>query len=136
MNIYYRTLFVFLILALAIVPSFSQDANTTLKKIDKKTQREETKDESRSDGLMKIKSHSSHDRDFDIPIDEEALEANMERAVEKAMKSVELAMEQLDKLDIRMESIKINIPTLNVEIDPIEIDLDDLDIDMDHRHFR
>ena len=143
MSIQYRTLFVFLILALAVVPGFSQDANT--KKAGTKTPPVVTKEEPRADGLKKITTRTSRDWDFDIHIDEEALEANIELAVEKAMKDLEIALEKLEKLEIHIEPIEINlvnlnldmkpieihIPNLNIEIEPIIIDLDDMDIDID-----
>ncbi len=143
MSIQYRTLFVFLILALAIVPGFSQEANT--KKAETKTPPLVTKEEPRSVGLRKITTRTSRDWDFDIHIDEEALEANIERAVEQAMKDVEIALEKLEKLEIHIEPIEINLqklnldmkpidirlPNLNIDIAPILIDLDDLDLDID-----
>ncbi len=146
MTIPYRTLPGFLILALAIVPGFSQDANT--KKAESKTSSVVTKEEPRSDGLKKITTRTSRDWDFDIHIDEEALEANIELAVEKAMKDLEIALEKLEKLEIHIEPIEINlgklnldmkpieihIPNLNIEIEPIIIDLDDMDIDIDMDH--
>jgi hypothetical protein len=142
MSIQYRTLLGFLILALAIVPGFSQEANT--KKAETKTP-VITKEELRSDGLRKITTRTSRDWDFDIHIDEAALEANIERAVEQAMKDVEIALEKLEKLEIHIEPIEINlqklnldmkpidihIPHLNIDIAPILIDLDDLDLDID-----
>jgi hypothetical protein len=142
MSIQYRTLLGFLILALAIVPGFSQEANT--KKAETKTP-VITKEEPRSDGLRKITTRTSRDWDFDIHIDEAALEANIERAVEQAMKDVEIALEKLEKLEIHIEPIEINlqklnldmkpidihIPHLNIDIAPILIDLDDLDLDID-----
>jgi hypothetical protein len=142
MSIPYRTLFMFLIIALAVVPGFSQDANT--KKAETKTP-VVTKEEPRSDGLRKITTRTSRDWDFDIHIDEEALEANIERAVEQAMKDLEISLEKLEKLEIHLEPIEINlqklnldmkpidihIPHLNIDIAPIMIDLDDMDIDID-----
>ena len=143
MTILYRTLFMFLIFALAIVPGFSQDANT--KKAETKTQSVVIKEEPRSDGLRKIITRTSRDWDFDIHIDEEALEANIELAVEKAMKDLEIALEKLEKLAIHIEPIEINlgnlnldmkpieihIPNMNIDIEPIIIDMDDMDIDID-----
>lgn len=143
MSIPYRTLLGFLILALTVVPGFSQDSNT--KKAEAKTPPVVTNEEPRADGLRKITTRTSRDWDFDIHIDEAALEANIELAVEKAMKDVEIALEKLEKLEIHIEPIEINlqklnldmkpidihIPHLNIDIEPIIIDLDDMDIDID-----
>lgn len=143
MNTVNRTLFVVLILALAI-PGFGQDTNTS--KTEKKTS--ETKDETRPNGLRKITTRSPRDFDFDIHIDKEALEANIERAVEQAMKSVEGTLERLeiniDPIEINMKDlnldvtpIQLNIPKLNIDIDPIEVEMPDLDIEahMNHHDF-
>ena len=146
MSIQYRTVFGFLILALAVVPGFSQGVNT--KKAETKTPPVVSKEEPRADGLKKISTRASRDWDFDIHIDEEALKANIELAVEKAMKDLEIALEKLERLEIHIEPIEINlvnlnldmkpieihIPNLNIEIEPIIIDLDDMDIDSDMDH--
>jgi hypothetical protein len=141
MSIPYRILFGFIVFSLAI-PAYSQDANT------KKTQTKTpviTTEEPRADGLKRITTRPARDWDFDIHIDEEALEANIERAVEQAMKEVDIALEKLEKLEIHIEPIEINlnklnldmkpinihIPHLNIDIEPIMIDLDDMDIDID-----
>ncbi|MEK6782248.1 MAG: hypothetical protein AABY93_11100 [Bacteroidota bacterium] len=143
MPTFIHTSFVVLIFSLAIVPGFSQNANSTLKKTEEKTQTDPTKEESsRSDGLRKISTHGSPDWDFDINIDEEALEANIKLAVENAMKSVEVALDKLviniepieinlGDLNLDMDPIEINIPALDIDIEPIEVNLDDLDIDID-----
>lgn len=142
MSMQYRTLFGFMVLSLAMVPAFAQEVNT--KKTETKTP-VVTKEEPRADGLRKLTTRKSSDWDFDIHIDEEALEANIERAVEKAMRDVEVAIEKLEKLEIHIEPIEINlgklnldmkpidirIPNLNIEVEPIIIDLEDLDIDID-----
>lgn len=141
MSIPNRTLFVFLILSMIIVPGFSQEANT--KNAETKTPPVVTKEEPRADGLRKITTRTSRDWDFDIHIDEEDLEANIELAVEQAMKEMEVTLEKLEKLEIHLEPIEINLQKLNLDmkpidihlphlnIDPILIDLDNLDIDID-----
>jgi hypothetical protein len=130
MNTINRSLVALLVLLTAI-PCFSQDTKT-----DKKT--ESTK-EQKTDGLRKISS-SHHDWDFDVNIDEKALEANIEAAIERAMRSVDVALEKLeiniDPIEINLGylkdadpvgPIKINIPNLNINIDPIEVPEIDID---------
>lgn len=127
MNLHYRTLLVFLILSMAVVPAFSQEINT--KKAESKTQ-SVVKEEPREDGLRKISTRTPRDWDFDIHIDEEAMEANIERAVEQAMRDVEIAMEKLEKLEIYIEPIEINLEKMNLDMKPIEINIPDLNIDI------
>ena len=140
MNTPNRTLFVGLILLLATVPGFSQDANT--QKTEKKTQTE-AKEETSNGGLKKIVSRTPRDWDFDIHVDEEALERNIKLAIESAMKEVEGTLESiqvhiepieidLGDLNIDVNPIKINIPNLNIDIEPIEVNMDHLNIDMDN----
>jgi hypothetical protein len=140
MNTVNRTLLVVMILALAI-PGFGQETNTT--KTEKKTP--ETKDEARPDGLRKITTRPTRDLDFDIHIDKEALEANIERAVERALKSVEGTLERLeiniDPIKINMKDLNldvtpilVNLPKLNIDIDPIEVEMPDLDIEAHMNH--
>ncbi len=135
MSTLHRTLFVVLILALASTTAFSQDS--TRQKADKKDQPEETKE----GGLRKIGGRQH--RNFDINIDEKALKANIEGAIENAMRSVDMALDKLEiniepiEIDLRslnkdIEPILINIPNINIDIEPIEVDLRHLDIDMDH----
>jgi hypothetical protein len=143
MNTVNHTLFVVLILAVAI-PGFGQDTNTT--KTEKKTS--ETKSETRPDGLRKITTRSPQDLDFDIHIDKEALEANIERAVARALQSVEGTLERLEiniepveinmrDLNMNVTPILVNLPKLNIDIEPIEVELPDIDIEahMNHHDF-
>src|SRR5258707_3742124 len=133
MNKINRTLIVLLIISLAI-PAYSQD---------KSTQKVEKKEEVRPDGLRKI-STQHHDWDFDINIDEKALKANIEKAIESAMKSVDVALEKLEiniepivmnmkGLNMDVNPIRIDIPNINIDIEPIEVDLGDLNINTDMR---
>lgn len=126
MSTQYRPLFVILILLLAI-PGFSQDP----KKAEPKSDVKVSKEEPRADGLKRISGRPAREYDFDIDIDEKALEANIERAVERAMRDVEEALDKLERLDIHIEPIEINLGDLNLDIDPIEIQIPDLDIDID-----
>lgn len=125
-----RSLFVVLILFLAIVPGFSQVPNTALK-AEKKAQSEAKNEEPRADGLRKIETRSSRDWDFDIHLDEVELEANIERAIGNAMRDVEVALERLERLEINIEPIEINVRELDLELDRIEVNIPDLDIDID-----
>src|SRR5258708_25828403 len=135
MNKINRTLFVLLIFSSAI-PAYSQDKNNT--------QKVEKKEEIRPDGLRKI-STKHQDWDFDINIDEKALKANIEKAIESAMKSVDVALEKLEiniepivinmkGLNMDVNPIRIDIPNINIDIEPIEVDLGDLNINTDVRH--
>ncbi|MBI3483305.1 MAG: hypothetical protein HY015_10115, partial [Bacteroidetes bacterium] len=125
MNAFIRTLFVFLILSLAI-QGFSQDTNT--QKTERKTQTDATKEEPRPGGLRKITTRSPRDWNFDINIDERALEANIEQAIENAMRSVEGVLE---KIEIHIEPIEINLKDMNVDVDPIVVNIRDLNIDIE-----
>src|SRR5581483_564779 len=100
------------------------------------------KEETSNGGLKKIVSRAPRDWDFDIHIDEEALERNIKLAIENAMKEVEGTLEgiqvhiepieiDLRDLNVDIDPIKINIPNLNIDIEPIEVDLDHHNIDVD-----
>jgi hypothetical protein len=146
-----RILFTCFFIGLAVMPGFSQVTQSSTLKVKSKTET------SKSEGLVKLAEGSQY-RHMDIDIDEEALEASIEKAIESAMKSVESALEKLEKLEINIEPIEINlndtnidvdpvlinIPDLDIHIEPMKIDLDDMDIvidldemdlDMHHDHF-
>lgn len=125
MSTTYRPLFVILIVLLAS-PAFSQDP----KKAETKSDSKVSKEEPRADGLKRISGRPAREYDFDIHIDEKALEANIERAVERAMRDVEEALDKLERLDIHIEPIEIDLGDLNLGIDPIEIHIPELDIDI------
>ncbi len=95
-------------------------------------------------GLKRI-AGGSHHRDIRIQLNEEAMEASVEAAIESAMVSVESALRQLehlefiepieinlDHLDLALEPLEIEIPELEIDIEPIHIDLDELEL---HRDF-
>ena len=111
-----------------IVPVSSQTVT------EKKTQTNVKRESNREKGLVKIYS-TSRERESDVDIDEEALEAIIEASVEKAMKSVEVVMQ---KLEISMEKMEINLKELEVDVEPIHIkipeleSLKDLDIKLEH----
>lgn len=123
-----RTVFVFPLVSLSTV-CFSQ----TNPEQEKKTTTTEVKlEESKTSGLRKLTNNRSWD--FKVNIDEEALEASIELAIEQAMNSLEVAMEKLEKLEIHLEPIEINLSALenlDIDIDPIVINIDDLDIDIE-----
>jgi hypothetical protein len=135
MNHSSRILPAFLIIFMIAVPCFSQE-------IEKASKKEES---SKSEGLRKIVNNSQRNYTFDIRINHEELEANIEAAVENAIRSVEVALENLERmeihidpieinmenLDVSLDPIVINIPDFNIDIEPIEIDLDDVDNDFD-----
>lgn len=130
MHTYYRPLFVILIVLLAS-PGFSQDP----KKAETNSDSKVSKEEPRADGLKRISGRPAREYDFDIHIDEKALEANIERAVERAMRDVEEALDKLERLEINIEPIEIDLGDLNLDIDPIEIHIPELDIDIDIEPF-
>src|SRR5687768_828759 len=110
MKLYNRALLACLVIFLTM-PGFSQETKPK-KEGQPVTDRskDETKEEPKSDDLRKIATGSGYrDLDFDINIDEEALEANIEMAVENAMESVEAVLESLE-----------------IHIEPIEIDMRDV----------
>jgi hypothetical protein len=121
-----------LLIGLIAIPGFSQ---STIKK-------DESSADSKSAGLKKIDSGSQfRNRNFNVNIDEEALEASIELAVRDAMRSVEQVLEKLEihiepieinlnNLDLNIDPIVINTPKIDVNVDPIDIDLDDMDFDM------
>jgi len=120
MNTISRILFAFLVL-LSVIPGFSQDANP---KAEKKIQPDTPKEEFRMGGLKKV-GGSSRDWNFNIHIDKEALEANIESAIANAMKS----MDALENLEIHIEPIEINLKDLNMDINPIEINIPNINIE-------
>jgi hypothetical protein len=124
-----RIVFAFLLASLATV-GFSQQTNP---RQEKKTQiTEGTVEESKTNGLRKVTNNRNWN--FEVNIDEEALEASIEAAIERAMLDVEVAMERLEKLEIHLEPIEINLSALenmDINIDPIVIDIGDLDIDIE-----
>jgi hypothetical protein len=136
MNTIHCPAFVVLAVSLAI-SGFSQDTNTT--KSEKKSKSDTAKEESRSAGLRKIAARPDRDWDFDIHIDQQALNANIDAAVENAMKSVDVALKNLDihldPIDINLgnldiEPIEVHIPNLDFDLPPVDVDQHDLHIDM------
>ena len=110
------TLIAFLTISLA-VPGFSQDVETSGKK----------DESSKSEGLRKM-TNSQRNWNFDIRIDEAALEANIENAIENSMRSIEVA---LDRIEIHIAPIEINLGSFNMNMDPIMVNIPDLDIDIE-----
>lgn len=146
MSPFIRIYLVSLIISLASISGFSQEPTPkkdTVQPVKEQTPPDETKDaSSRTEGLRKITTRSPHGWDIDINIDEEALDANIELAIENAMESVEVALENLEihiepieinleELDLDFDPIEIEIPNLDIDVDPVEIDLNDIDIDID-----
>lgn len=144
MSLLNRILFLCLIVSLASVPGFSQEDSqkkNTAQSAKEQPKTDKTNGESSgTTGLRKINTH--RDRNFDIKIDEEALEAKIESAVEEAMRSVEVELGRLEihiepieidlsNLDVNIDPIVINIPDMDINIEPIEIDMEDMDIDID-----
>jgi hypothetical protein len=111
---------------MTIVPVFSQNTDKSDKSADSK------EESSRTNGLKRLTP--LHQK---FEINEEELEANIERAIEHAMKSVDVALEKmeinLNSLDnlknLSIDPIKIHIPNINIE--PIEVIIPNIDIDMD-----
>jgi hypothetical protein len=131
MSQYIRIVFSCLVISLVAVPGFSQEnkqERDTTKPVKEAVEPDEDEEESdRSAGLKKIASGRS-DRDIDVQIDEEAIESDVEIAVESAMESVEAVLENLV---IDVEDVEVNIPNIDINMEPIEVILDDMEMDMD-----
>lgn len=82
----------------------------------------------REEGLRKVSTNPYRYSNFDVHIDEEVIERNIEVALQNALRHVEVA---LDRLEINIEPIEIDLSSLNNSIDPIDIHIPDLDIDID-----
>ena len=129
-----HTLLVLLFVCL-VAPVFAQDTTKEEEKSDTKN--------GRTNGLKRI----TPPRHWDV--DEDAIEVNVERAVERAMQSVEVALEKMEihmrPLNFNMSHINIapvhvQIPNIAIEpieinIPPIEVNIPKIDVDIDH-HFR
>ena len=119
---------------------FSQDSTA-----EKKTQKNESKDErGRINGLRKIGGHS-HDWDFNINIDEESLERNIEKSIEIAMKSFEVTLNNMDvhmrpiEIDLHrlnhMGPLDVKVPKIDLDIEPIILENIDINTRLHQRHF-
>jgi hypothetical protein len=142
MNFLIRIQLVCFFITLATVSAFAQKANAAVKE----SKGEQSNESTKSKGLRKIAEGSStRDLDVDVNIDQQALETNIELAIENAMRSVEVVLEQLQiniepieidlsHLDIDIEPVVIDIPNIDIDIEPIEADLHDMDMDIDVDH--
>lgn len=128
MNQISKTLLVCLVISSISITGFAQKAEPTVKK----------EEESKSAGMRKVASG----RGVDVIIDKAKLEADIEEAVDRALREVHTKLESLEihiepihidlgSMNIALDPIVINIPELNIEIEPIEIELDELDFDED-----
>jgi len=132
-----RFLAICLIVLIAQIPGLSQDNNPQSDTA--KPFNENSNKEIRS-SVRKIAS-GSFEMDLDIDIDEEALGADIEIAIDNAMRSVEIVLEGLpvhldlmktdfSGLDIEFDPIDINLRDMDIEIEPVEFDMDDLDMNI------
>lgn len=131
-----RFLAICLIVLLAQIPGLSQDNNPqsdTAKPVN-----ESSNPEIRSSA--RIIASGSFDN-IDIDINEEALETDIEIAIDNAMRSVEIVLEGLpvhldlmktdfSGLDVEFDPIDINLRDMNIDIEPVEFDMEDLDINI------
>ncbi len=144
MSRFKRILLVLIVLPLSI-SGYSQESNPKKNATGQSKTDDTDKETSPAKGLRNIETRSQrHNWDVNVHIDQKAIEASIESAVENAMKSVEVARAlgkleiqiepieiDLGKLDIDIGPIEINIPALDINIEPIDIDLDDMKIDVD-----
>src|SRR5687768_7901938 len=128
MSLSIRILFIFIGISLVSTPGWSQENSKKGVAQPAMEESEDKEEPSRSAGLRKIAGGSSEEVDIDIHIDEEALESNIEMAVENAMEVVDVVLENLV---IDIDPIEIDIPDFDINIDPVHIDMDDFDMDMD-----
>ena len=111
-----------LFIGLVSIPGFAQENPVPAKE-------RATSSSPKSAGMRKVASGSQwRNMDVEINIDEEALEASIETAVEEAMEAVEV----LENLEINIEPIEINLGYLNIDIDPIVINIPDINFDIEH----
>lgn len=105
---------------------FAQKAEPAVKK----------EEELKTAGMRKVASG----RGVDVIIDKAQLEADIEAAVDQALREVDTRLESLEihiepihielgNMNIALDPIVINIPELNIDIEPIGIELDELDFD-------
>ena len=131
-----RFLAICLIVLLAQIPGLSQDNNPRSDTV--KPVNENSNPETRS-SVRKIASGSFDN--IDIDINEEALETDIEIAIDNAMRSVEIVLEGLpvhldlmktdfSGLDMEFDPIDLNLRDMNIDIEPVEFDMDDLDINI------
>lgn len=126
-----RFLAVCLIVLFAQIPALSQD-NNAQPPLDENSNPE-------IPGCLRKIASGSFELDLDIDIDQETLEADIELALENAMRSAEIVLEVLpvhldvmktdfSGMDIKFDPIDINLRDLDIDIEPVEFDMDDLNI--------
>ena len=122
MNNFNRVSAALFIILISCTTVFSQVADTSAKKDHRAIG---PKEESSKESVLRRITGPMHEWDFNIKIEEDALEASIEQAVERAMESVEAS---LDRLEIHIDPIEIDMSNINIDMVPIRIDLSHLDL--------
>lgn len=147
MNLHNRFLAVCLIVLVAQIPGLTQHSNS--QSVPVKPVEENSKGEIGNDGLRKVAS-GTFETDVDLNIDQKILEADIEMAIDNAMRSIEIVLDYLpirlkplemdfSDLNMKFDAINVSLPNMDIEIEPVGVDLDEMDIniqiDEDDSHF-
>lgn len=103
---------------------------------------EKPESEIRGNCLRKIAS-GSYEIDLDISIDDERIGADIEAAVDNAIRSTELVLEGLQPIDMDFSDLNIDFDPgiidlhgLDIDIEPVGFDMDAWDININEDQFR
>ena len=119
--------------------SKNQKSETNVESTKEKVESDESRKGPSSTGLKRLSDLSKWDNDedrgdIDIDIDEDALKANIEASVERALESIKPVFENLridlEGIEIEPREIEIDMEELKMDMD-IDMDFDDIDVDHD-----
>jgi hypothetical protein len=138
MKLHNRFLAICLTVLVAQTPGLTQHSNS--QSVSDKPIAENTEEETGNDGFRKVAS-GSFEMDLDLNIDQKILEADIEMAIDNAMRSIEIVLDDLpirleplemdfSDLDIKFDAIDISLHDMDIEIEPVRVDLDEIDINI------
>lgn len=143
MKLHNRFVAVCLTVLVAHIPGLTQQTNSQSEPV--KPVHEHSKVETGDDGLRKVAS-GSFERDLDLNIDQKLLEADIEMAIDNAMRSIEIVLDELpirleplemdfNDLNIKFEGITVSLPEMDIDIEPVRFDMDEIDINIEVNDF-